>query len=159
MINRRSFLGMVPVRWGSGALSILRHGASENPVGLLPPPENGDWDWWRNLNRTPLTISDDPFASAMIRAAAARRNLWIVYQGGSNPGESRKISPLGPPDLEVWPKGNQTPVLGSSSNSQIMLSCSKRTRRTSGQISFCSVDFFITFQRSGFTACEKDKQR
>jgi hypothetical protein len=78
---------MVPVLCGSGlaALAFLRAGASENPAGLMPPPENGDWDWWRNLNRTPLTSSDDPFAAAMIRSAAARRNLWIVYQCGSKP--------------------------------------------------------------------------
>jgi predicted DNA-binding transcriptional regulator YafY len=86
---------MVPVLCGSGTLAFLRLGASEIPAGLMPPPENGDWDWWRNLDRTPLTSSDDLFASAMIRAAAARRDLWIVYQDGSHPGETRKISPLG----------------------------------------------------------------
>ena len=44
---------------------------------------------------TPLTGSEDPFAAAMIHAAAAHRDLWIVYSGGREPGISRKISPLG----------------------------------------------------------------
>lgn len=88
---------MVPVLCGSGlaVLATRRAGASDNPVALMAPPEDGDWDWWRDLDRTPLTISDDPFACALIRAAAVRRDLWIVYEGGSSPGESRKISPLG----------------------------------------------------------------
>jgi len=97
MINRRSFLGRVAALFGSGlaALSFPLIGGIGNFPGLIDPPEDGDWDWWRNLPRTALTSSDDPFAAAMIRAAAARRDLWIVYQGGSNPGESRKVTPLG----------------------------------------------------------------
>jgi predicted DNA-binding transcriptional regulator YafY len=92
MINRRSFLGSLAALCGSG-LAALRFGHTHSP--LQDPPEDGDWDWWRNLNRTPLTNSNDPFASALIRAAASRRDLWIVYEGGSKPGENRKISPLG----------------------------------------------------------------
>jgi len=97
MINRRSFLGSMSALLGSCAASL----AFSKPVtclippALTDPPEDGDWDWWRNQPRTPLTDSDDPFAAAIIRAAAARRELWIVYEGGGNPGESRKISPLG----------------------------------------------------------------
>jgi len=92
MINRRSFLGSLATLCGSG-LAALPFGHTHAP--LQDPPEDGDWDWWRALKRTPLTHSDDPFASAMIHAAEARRDLWIVYAGGSNPGEPRKISPLG----------------------------------------------------------------
>jgi predicted DNA-binding transcriptional regulator YafY len=89
MINRRSFLGTLAALCGSGLFPHAGH------VALADPPDDGDWDWWRNLHRTPLTVSDDPFASAMIRAAASRRDLWIVYEGGSSSGAARKVSPLG----------------------------------------------------------------
>ncbi len=93
MMNRRSFLGNVSVLLGSGLAALVFPQAGR--ALLLDPPDDGDWDWWRNLDRNPLTDSDDPIASALIRAAAARRDLWIVYAGGCNPGESRKISPQG----------------------------------------------------------------
>jgi len=92
MINRRSFLGSLCSLCGAG-LAALPFAHTHAPLQELP--EDGDWDWWRNLKRTPLANSNDPFAAAIIRAAAARRQLWIVYEGGSSPGEPRKISPLG----------------------------------------------------------------
>ena len=103
MINRRSFLGNLAALCGVGLAAFRFSQISPSPVQLQDPPEDGDWDWWRNLNRTPLTNSDDPFASAMIRAAASRRNLWIVYEGGTHPGEARKISPLGVFTVEGYP--------------------------------------------------------
>ena len=95
MINRRSFLGSLAALCGAGLAAFPFSQISPSPVTLQDPSEDGEWDWWRNLIRTPLTGSDDPFASEMIRAAAARRDLWIIYEGGSNPGETRKILPLG----------------------------------------------------------------
>jgi len=97
VINRRSFLGSISALMASGAavLAFPHAVTCQNPLALADPPENGEWDWWRNLNRTLLTTSDDPFASALVRAAAARRDLWIVYAGGTSPGEPRKISTLG----------------------------------------------------------------
>ena len=95
MINRRSFLGSMSALLGSCAAALTFPKPILIPPALKDPPEDGDWDWWRTLPRTPLSDSDDPFAAAIIRAAAARRDLWIVYEGGGNPGESRKISPLG----------------------------------------------------------------
>ena len=57
--------------------------------------EDDGWAWWRNLPRTLLSASDDPFAAALIQAAARRSDIRIVYSGGSEVGGSRVISPLG----------------------------------------------------------------
>jgi len=97
VMNRRLFLPKLSALCGSGltALAFLGTGGSEAPAPLKSSPDNAAWDWWRNLKRIPLTASDDQLTALFIRAAAARRSLWVVYHGGSRSGESRKVSPLG----------------------------------------------------------------
>lgn len=91
-MNRRSFLTALPVlAFSAGIFRLIpeRGGPAGNFV------EDDEWAWWRNLPRTLLTASDEPFAAALIRAAARRSDIRIVYSGGSEAGGSRVISPLG----------------------------------------------------------------
>lgn len=94
MINRRHFLVLGPM---AGLLGLL--GGARAPAGGVPerlaPPEHDDWNWWRDLPRTPLAGSDDPVANCLCQAAAARSAVTIIYSGGSQPGSSRRILPLG----------------------------------------------------------------
>ena len=94
MINRRSFLSLVP---GIGLAGFLRGAKAlvKDTALLREPPEGGDWDWWRNLPRTPLACSDDPMTKSLCQTAALRQDVTILYDGGSQPGQSRRISPLG----------------------------------------------------------------
>lgn len=97
MINRRYFLGHV-VTWlsfGAALAAIPSVASRRSDLGLSQPPEDNAWDWWRSRNRTLLTESEDPVVAALILAASARKTLWIIYDGGTTPGETRKISPLG----------------------------------------------------------------
>lgn len=94
MINRRHFLSLAPV----AALLGLLGGAKpliEKVANLREAPDDADWDWWRNLSRTPLSCSDDPMTESLCQAAALRRDVTILYTGGSLPGATRRISPLG----------------------------------------------------------------
>ena len=91
-MNRRTFLAALPVlAFSAGIISRLV------PEQGVPSAfiEDDDWNWWRNLPRTLLSVSDDPFAAALIQAAARRSDIRIVYAGGSEVGGSRVISPLG----------------------------------------------------------------
>ena len=91
-MNRRTFLTALPVlAFSAGIISRLV------PERGYPGDfiEDDEWNWWRNLPRTLLSASDDPFAMALIQAAARRSDIRIVYSGGSEAGGSRVISPLG----------------------------------------------------------------
>ncbi len=94
MINRRNFLRLFGLLgftgFGSGSLEVL----TRRPP-LLDPPDDASWDWWRELPRTPVVTSDDPATDCLCRAARLRREVTILYDGGSEPGAGRKISPLG----------------------------------------------------------------
>ena len=82
----------------AGLFGLARGGAKTavNPVAKLrQAPDDSDWDWWKNLSRTPLARSDDPMTDALCHAAEWRRNVTTLYKGGSQPGGSRAISPLG----------------------------------------------------------------
>lgn len=92
-MNRRSFLTALPALVLSGVLprclDAQKRRVSANHL------EDDNWAWWRNLPRTLLTESSDPFAAVLIQAAARRGRVTIHYSGGSNPGATRLISPLG----------------------------------------------------------------
>ena len=91
-MNRRTFLTALPVLAFSAGI-ISRLVPERGVAGAFI--EDDEWNWWRNLPRTLLSASDDPFAAALIRAAARRSDIRIVYSGGSEGGGSRVISPLG----------------------------------------------------------------
>lgn len=91
-MNRRTFLTALPVLAFSAGI-ISRLVPEQGVPGAFI--EDDEWNWWRNLPRTILSASDDPFAAALIQAAARRSNIRIVYAGGSEVGGSRVISPLG----------------------------------------------------------------
>jgi predicted DNA-binding transcriptional regulator YafY len=94
MINRRNFLRFTPFVGLLGVLGLSQSRADDVPM-LREAPEDGDWNWWRDLPRTPLARSDDPMTDSLCHAAAMRRDVTILYDGGSQPGASRRISPLG----------------------------------------------------------------
>lgn len=96
MINRRSFLQRVTLLIGAGwAKTVFGADVARAEPVLRDPPEDGGWDWWRNLLRTPIARSDDPLTNTLCRAAAARRQVTILYDGGSDPNSPRRIAPLG----------------------------------------------------------------
>lgn len=96
MINRRLFLTSVSALL-SAAWAATTFGKTERrpATALKQPPVDGDWDWWRDLERTPLESSNDPLTNSLCRAACERRKVAIIYHGGTNPGEGRRISPVG----------------------------------------------------------------
>ncbi len=103
MINRRNFLQSVSVLLGAAwARTVFGNAVARGEPALLEPPDDAEWDWWRNLRRTPLLASEDPFANALCHAAAARREVTIIYDGGSEPGEPRRIAPLGVFEVEGY---------------------------------------------------------
>ena len=94
MIDRRGFLGILP---SAGILGFLGF-ALKRPAQaskLEEPPNDASWDWWRNLPRTPLARSNDPMTNSLCQAAMRRQEVTILYDGGSQPGVHRRISPLG----------------------------------------------------------------
>lgn len=92
MINRRHFIALAPV---AGLFELLRGSIPAVPARLREPPDDAGWDWWKNLPRTPLATSEDPTTDCLCRAAAFRNEVTILYDGGSEPGASRRIAPLG----------------------------------------------------------------
>ena len=94
MIIRRTFLQLLPILAGAGILkSFFKQG--EVSLALKEPPEDGDWDWWRMLHRTPLADSEDAMTNSLCQSAASREEVTILYDGGSQPGMDRRIAPLG----------------------------------------------------------------
>jgi predicted DNA-binding transcriptional regulator YafY len=96
MINRRNFLQRFTLLLGAGWAKTMFGAdvARAEPV-LRDPPENADWDWWRDLPRTPIARSDDPLTNSLCRAAVGRRQVSILYDGGLEPNSPRRIAPLG----------------------------------------------------------------
>ncbi len=101
MINRRNFLRLIPLAgWlGLGGSSLASITDKET---LREPPDDADWDWWRTLPRTPLAWSKDPMTDSLCQAAAWRREVTILYGGGTQPGSSRRIAPLGVFEVEGY---------------------------------------------------------
>jgi len=92
-MNRRSFLSALPALFFSGGF-LRCFAAPKRPIRIRCG-DDCTWAWWRNLPRTLLTESDDPFAAKLIQVAAHRGRVRIRYSGGSDPGATRSISPLG----------------------------------------------------------------
>ncbi len=95
MINRRNFLRLFAMLGFSGGTFRASVEAVTPQSPLLDPPDDADWDWWRELPRTPVVMSADRTTGCRCRAARLRREVTIFYEGGSEPGKGRKISPLG----------------------------------------------------------------
>lgn len=95
MITRRHFLLLAPLAGLFGLAEGWAKTAVKPVAKLRQAPDDSDWDLWKNLPRTPLARSEAPMADALCHAAAWRRDVTILYEGGSMPGGGRTISPLG----------------------------------------------------------------
>ncbi len=94
MINRRSFLSLLPSAWVFSFLRGFLPAVKDIPT-LREPPDDAAWDWWKNLPRTPLARSDDPMTDSLCHSSAYRLDVTILYNGGTTPEYPRVISPLG----------------------------------------------------------------
>lgn len=64
----------------------------------MPILSAADKDWlsaWREADRTPVFVSDDPHVWRMLVAMWQQDTIEFRYWGGSKPGTTRRIRPLG----------------------------------------------------------------
>lgn len=101
-LPRRSFLkallALAPVALLPTTAKPAPAHVAPTPAPLLPPPDAAPFDLaalerWKHARRLPLTASDDPLAARLLRAAARRQPLDVIYYGGSFPGTIRTLTP------------------------------------------------------------------
>ena len=89
-MNRKTFLQFL-----TSFVAIGTQAKAATPMTPIPSPERMDPALlhWMSLPRIPVMESDDDKVTWLVKAMLQRQSVEFIYQGGSNRGERRLVSP------------------------------------------------------------------